>query len=477
MKTETLLFALILLGGCGDAAEEPVDEGTAPPATYEFASRFEDTSSVAYSGQTARQVLIDDLNTYMGGLTAAIDNQSFTPTDEGQVVGALDFYFRFDSDSNGAESLLLTTEPATEQSTHAEISTEKNLVGKLAGNDAVTDHRDWSSEFSGWSDTDIAAHGGSISTPEGLLTAWFETVEANAIAHANGDIRTVDGTPLPVTVTEQGHDLQQLIQKLLTGAVAFSQGTDDYLDDDVDGKGLRSPNTREEDKPYTALEHAWDEGFGYFGAARDYASYSDDELAGKGGREAWQGYHDTDGDGAIDLKSEFNFGASTNAAKRDRGSQDEARTDFTKDAFDAFVAGRHLIANAGEALTDEEFAALQGFRDRIVAAWEGALAATVVHYINELLGDMELFGTAEYDFLAHAKHWSELKGFALAFQFNPRSPLSKDAFGMLHANVGDAPALADGGDAEIDAYRTRLLSARSLLQDAYGFDPSNVEGW
>ena len=31
----------------------------------------------------------------------------------------------------------------------------------------------------------------------------------------------------------------------------------------------------------TAMEHAWDEAFGYFGAARDYSRYTDEQLAGK----------------------------------------------------------------------------------------------------------------------------------------------------------------------------------------------------
>ena len=40
---------------------------------------------------------------------------------------------------------------------------------------------------------------------------------------------------LPVHITAEGLDLQQLTQKFLLGAVNFSQGTDDYLDDDIDG--------------------------------------------------------------------------------------------------------------------------------------------------------------------------------------------------------------------------------------------------
>ena len=477
MTKTTILLPLLILAACGDPTEEDVDAGL-PPATYTFASRFDaDLSSVSYSGQTARQVLIDDLHTHLGGLTDSIDEQRFTPTDAGDVVGTIDFYFRFDSDSNGDEAISITTEPGLAQTSHADISTGKDLVGKLAGNDAVTDHRDWSTEFSGWSDQGLAANGGSTSTPEGLLGSFFATIEANAVAHADGENRKVGGVALPVTVTTQGQDLQQLTQKFLTGAVAFSQGTDDYLDDDVDGKGLLSPNTRDEDKPYTKLEHAWDEGFGYFGAARDYADYTDEELAIKGGRDDWQGHHDSNGDGAIDLTSEYNFGAANNAAKRDRGSQAGAETDFTKDAFTAFLAGRHLIANAGEALTDAELTALKGYRDQIVVAWEGALAATVVHYINDVLGDMDTFGTAQYEFLAHAKHWSEMKGFALAFQFNPRSPLPATRFQELHAALGDAPTLADADETDVDDYRARLLAARTMPEEAYGFAGANVEGW
>ncbi|GAA3962888.1 hypothetical protein [Allohahella marinimesophila] len=52
-------------------------------------------------------------------------------------------------------------------------------------------------------------------------------------------------------------------------------------------------------------EHQYDEGFGYFGAARDYRAYSDEEIGGKPGREDWVGYHDTNGDNAIDLNADM----------------------------------------------------------------------------------------------------------------------------------------------------------------------------
>ena len=51
-------------------------------------------------------------------------------------------------------------------------------------------------------------------------------------------------------------------------------------------------------------------GFGYFGAARSYDTWTNDEIAD---------IMDDDGDGAIDLKHEYSYGHSVNAAKRDEG--------------------------------------------------------------------------------------------------------------------------------------------------------------
>ncbi len=444
----------------------------ASEAAYTFESRFEPgVSSVAYDGQTMRHLLIVELNSYIGSLTRQIDDASFQPDEEGEVVAALDFYFRFDSAAYGSEELGITTEPGTLQTTWDDVSTGKDLVGKLAGNDAATDHKDWSAEFAGWSDESIAQHGGGVGSPEQLVIAFFETLEANALDRADGGERLgPGGEVLPIHVTTSGQDLQQLVQKFLTGAIAFSQGADDYLDDDIEGKGMLAPNTRDGDKPWTSLEHAWDEGFGYFGATPDFDLYTDDEVAAAGGREGWSsGYHDSDGDGAIDLLWEYNLGHATNAAKRDRGSK--VPVDLSGDAFSAFVEGRRIITSAGETLTADEVSALRAQRDKAVGAWEKAISATALHYINDTLKDMAKIGTPDYNFLDHAKHWSELKGFALALQFNPRSPLSDEDFLTLHARIGDKPAL-EGDD--LAAYKAGLLEARDLLAAAYGFDAANL---
>lgn len=444
-------------GGAGGAG------GGELPATYAFESRFEaGASSVSYSGQTLRHALIADLTAHVLGLTAAIDGGDFVPA-EGDVIAALSFYFDFDYDVGGSLEHRLSTTPAPKQGTYDAISTNKNIVEKLAGNDPVGQHVDWATGLQGW-----PAEG--VTSPESLVRAWFAEVDALAAARAAGAIPTgPDGAPIgQAYVSATGLDYAQLIQKFLLGAVAFSQGADDYLDDADDGKGLLSSNAAPESGAYTELEHAWDEGFGYFGAAQDYPAYTDDELSAAGGRDGWQGYHDSDGDGAIDLVTEYNWGVAVNAAKRDRGAIEP--TDFTAEAWQGFLAGRALIASVDGELNSAQLDALKAHRDQAVLAWEKAIAATAVHYINDVLQDMN--AGDGYVFLDHAKHWGELKGFALSLQFNPRSPVDDADFAMLHQLIGTAPALP--GDPGFEQYKADLVAARAILGAAYGFAAQNL---
>lgn len=490
-------LASILVIGCGDddggtdaSTDAPMADATLDATAvdasdldasvpddpaYAFESRFIDgASGVAYGGQAFRQLLIDRINAFIGGLTDDVDSGTFTTA--AQVSSALEFYYRFDSDSNGSEEHGAELALPTLQTTWDDIGAA-NLVDKTAGNDPVTDHRDWNGgDFEGWTDASVLGDA-PIGTPTELIEALFATLAANAEARAEGSQPTgPDGEVLPVYLTEDGLDLQQLIQKTLLMAVAFSQGTDDYLDSDVADKGLLASNDQDGESPYSTLEHAWDEGFGYFGAPRDMDMYTDDELASAGGRDDWQGLHDTNNDGMIDLASERAYHAAVNAAKRDRGAAEA--TDFTADAFDALVAGRALLAASEGALTTEQMTELEGHRDTIVMAWEMAIAATVVHYINDTLGDMDAFGTDEYSFEDHAKHWSEMKGFAIGLQFNPRSPMHEGTrFVDLHGFIGDRPVLANADAGDISDYQAALLSARDLLRDAYGFSTANAEGW
>ena len=467
-RVAAALVVCTAAAGCSDD-DDSMNNNTgqiAQPVTYTFESRFQPgESSVAYSGQTKRHLLIETIKSYIGGL----DDQTFTDPQPGDVTSSLVFFYDF-SNEGGDPSADISLSPGVApalQQTWGDLGSLASLQEKFPEVDA---------DFMG----NIVGYGEDMFTPEGALFDMFDKLEALILARANGNLPTdPSGADIAVPyVSAEGIDYQQLIQKYLTGAVAFSQGTDDYLDDDIDGKGLLSDNTMAgvsggQEQTYTALEHVWDEGFGYFGAARNYDAYSDDEISSAGGRTDWQGAQDTDGDGSIDYQSEYNFGHAVNAAKRDRGAM--VATDYTQTAFDAFLAGRTLIVNAGGNLSADQLAELQGYRDTAVGAWERAIAATVVHYINDVLQDMGDFGSDEYSFLDHAKHWSEMKGFALALQFNVNhSPMSATQLASLHDAFGNSPALPGADATAISDYQDSLNMAKDILRDAYGFDAGNM---
>lgn len=428
--------------------------------------------TVAYSGQVGRQVLIKDLSSYILSLEAQVDGGNFFP-EEGDVVGALDFYFRFDGDASAEEMIRMSADPELLQTTYGFMGSGKDLVSKLAGNDSSTDHKDWSTEFAGWEDATLAQYGGSIDTPEGMVQAIFAQIEKAAIDRANGTfaLDPVTGAELPLHVTAEGWDLQQLVEKFLHSSLSFSQGADDYLDDDVEGKGLLASNDGPDgDSPYTPLAHQWDEGFGYFGAARNYIDYTDDEIA-------QTGYRDTNEDGKIDLLTEYNFGASTNAAKRDRGAAALGVTvDLTGDAWNAFRQGRALIASAEGPLSEEQLDELRGYRDQAVLTWEKAYMATVLHYINDTLAEISKFGSDDYNFVTYAKVWGEAKGFAFTPLYNRSSPLSEEDYAELHTLLGDRPVSPAADTAEIEAYQEGLRTARQILADTYDFDEALIGG-
>jgi hypothetical protein len=444
--------------GGSDAGDESGGNGELDvPASYVFDSRFEDGSGVAYSGQTFRQALITSLKAEMSLIQEEIDNEAAVFA-AGEVRARLEFYYLFDSETAGELPHAVSTDPAPLQSTWNDISSGKDLRAKIAGQDATGQHKDWSEGIVGWEE-----NGGA----DDLISQWFDEVDALAVAYSSGNIPT---SPDGVSITNwyvsaEGRDYQQLIQKLLLGAINYSQGSDDYLDDDLDGKGLNAnnnaPDGEDEGEPeaYSALEHAWDEGFGYWGGARDYLAYDDETLAASSA-------HDHDGDGAIDLLSEYNFGASINAAKRDAGASADAPTDFTHETMTAFLTGRAIITHADGELSSEAMSDLQAQRDIAVLGWEKSLAATTVHYINDTLADLSGDDVAFEDI---AKHWSELKGFALSLQFNPRKQINDSDFATLNELIGTEPGMDD-----VASYKADLVSARDILASAYGFATENL---
>ena len=449
---------------------------------YAFDSKLLDgESSVSYTGQNGRHILIAELNNYIKNqLDDDIDANKFA--DKAAVLAQLNYFYNPDEETE-YDDIAITFIDNSKDGLLSDITGYKSLLGKVAGNDTGGQHKDWNNgAFAGWGAT-------GSTTPTDLLADLFDRLADNAVEKINGNVRKdVLGNDITkVYVDENGVDLVQMIQKFLLMSITYSQAADDYFGVDTDGKGLTTDNTGpakgDASKPYTNLEHQFDEGFGYFGAAVNYLEYSDVEIAGKvsdgNGRSDWNGSHDTNGDGKIDLRSEYNFGQSVNAAKRDLGTADNAAaTDYTTQAMTAFIAGRKLINdNVPQALTDAQLVELQAHAKDGLDAWERAIVATVVHYINDVTADLAPLAaggdSADFDYETLAKHYSEMKGFALGLQFSEYPGISDADFEMLHDLMGVEPALT--GD--VDGYIADLAKARDILQASYELDADNVANW
>ena len=489
------------VNGSGDACD-------AMPTTYAFTNTYfsaEENSSVSYTGQTARQVLISDMAYYMS--TVLTDDAANTAD---SVKSSLDF-FVYGTDADVTDTLLGTyikdSENVTlkDAATYGAISTGKNLHKKIAGGCGAGcgEESKLIGDFIGWNRMDAA--GNAITTPLALVDDW---IASQAVLASDGvivQITDADGVTSGVNVNTDAHgrNYRQLMQKFLMGAVNFSQGTNDYFKTDFASK-LTTDDGGDSPKNYSAGEHKFDEGFGYYGAARDNLAYTDLEARAKSGRDEWKnGYHDTDADGMIDVRSEYNFAHSQNCAKRDAGSASGPNpTDFSGDVMTAILAARQIISNAANKtapeLTDSEDAKLQEHIKMASLAWEKCIAATAVHYVNDVIADVSEYKSgapASLDnFETVAKHWSELKGFVLSLQFSPASPF-RDASAtvtiedliMISDLIGDAPVLADGSQNGIAttatpsdavyAYIGKLTQARAKMQEAYGFSDANTVAW
>src|SRR5687767_8336177 len=84
--------AVAMLGACRpESAHDPLRV----PTTYTFAGRFGPDSSVAYTGQVFRHVLMGETDRHLKALTARLDDGRLVPT-AGAVTRELTFFYDFD---------------------------------------------------------------------------------------------------------------------------------------------------------------------------------------------------------------------------------------------------------------------------------------------------------------------------------------------------------------------------------------------
>ena len=400
LKTIMLLmsFTIIFQACSEETSTEPDDDSITIPTTYDFPSRFvEGESSVSYTGQVVRNVLIKDLKTLASSGTAATDSATMTDL------------FR---NGGGSSADLLNPQLQTKWS---DFNNTKNLSGKIA-----------SEEMWGFGET-----------PTDQMYEWFAMVAGGTL------------------ITEDSLELNQVIGKGLSGVVGYYQGTSVYMSKiDTDDN-----STADDGDPYTAMEHHWDESFGYFGAARDYnVNYTDAGLASK------TVSYDSNGDGSIDYKTEYCFDWAYYAGKWDNKCASAGCTsdnDFTGTIMNAYLEGRTLIHN-GAVLDD-----ILAKRDEVVDTWERLVVASVIGYINSVIGKMSSTPTQS---IYHS--WAEMRAFAMALQYNSFS----DHASVLLSAVTDM-GIAPPAPSDYATYTTTLNSIKTSLQGAYNFADANMSAW
>ena len=415
-----LSFMLMFSIGCEDEEatdNDPVNMTMETPSEYAFDSRFTDgESSVSYSGQVVRNLLVNDIKTQIG-------------TDAGSGDAAVLLSMMANDDAN--RMILSSTTPSAMQTKYHDISTS-HLNDRL---DAVSSYVLPGYEMNAGS----------------AISAWVTDAVTNGKTNADG-IR-----------------IDQMVQKTLWGAVAYWQGTSKYM-----SKIPNDDNTMSDDgDPYTAMEHHWDESFGYFGAARDYnTGYSDDSA-----RKTSQ--NDSNGDGSIDFKSEYNSGWAITAAKRDLVDGVSVDYDFTGTIMNAYLEGRTLIYN--QAPLDEILVQ----RDIILNTWEKVVAAVTIHYVNDVAADMAALYPADStagpasDLSADLNnHWGEMRGYANGLLYNDFKVISDGDLNTVLTTMGTSPVYPEDGESAFYTYHGMLLTTvKSLLQAAYGFSDEHMENW
>ncbi len=469
VKGVALLSSALLLAACGsdndsDSNSNEVDY----PSTYSFESKVvAGESSVVFTGQAARQLLIDELKKAVGAENISHADLKKIYTEGTTGLKGADIY----DDVNRPDTAVGVSAPegftlaqagydAVYGTNDAPGAGDKKLSDKTAG----CDNNLSASQFIGWDVTTLVPCKEDAETTTyhdsaySLILEWLPAAATNKVDAA------------------LGLDYQQLLQKFLLGAVAFSQTAEDYLaaDHAKDKKGLKATNVAAGDA-YTSLEHAWDEGFGYFGASVDYLNIDDATIATDAIKHS-----DVNGDTKIDLlRGEYNYGLAVYASKHDVMT---GTTDLSKEIMVAFLEGRQLITDnhgttpvVGDALHTQ----LAAIADRAVKGMEKVIAISVIKYINQTIGKLGSYTHGQSDGSVIAKPWSELKGFALGLQFNLNPVMDEAKQIQLHNLIGQSPVAeitnTHGNDKA--SYITALESARTLVQEAYDFDATEVVNW
>jgi hypothetical protein len=363
MKNSRLLGLAILAVFAFTACDE--DENTAQgtekdtaldvPSTYDF-------ENVSYTGQTQRLDMMEELTVYM------------KTANDGAVLDAEVMLNMYANENNAFDNAGLN-----------EADT-KELENKTVQIDI--------SKFQGFI-RDFAAATSEAAGGEG----------SNGVA---GVVTSTNDASKQYFFDSTGFEHIQLIEKGLMGSCFYFQAVSIYLGSekmDVDNETIEAGQG-------TAMEHHWDEAFGYLGAPTDFPSTTD-------GARFWAKY----------------------ANGRD------ALLGSNEALMNAFIKGRAAISNQDLETRDEQILIIRN-------EWEKVSAGTAVHYLNEAAANFA-------DDAIRNHTLSEAWAFVHALKYNPNQKLS-------NADIEDV--LKELGENFYEVTPDNINAAKAMLVEAYGFE-------
>ncbi|MGB1218898.1 MAG: DUF4856 domain-containing protein [Flavobacteriales bacterium] len=363
IKIGSIMLLGTLLSSCGGD-----DKDYSVPNSYNF-------SNASYSGQTARINMLKELSTYM---KSAVSNAE--AVSEQQL---LDMYANSNYTWTSAPfSIDQPTKQLKNKTFSGEVQNMENLMSSLASISTST-----SSGSNG--------NAGLVSSADGSKTYLFDA---------------------------NGMEPVQLIEKGLMASVFYYQATSVYLSEAKVGGANNTVNVV--DKDYTAMQHYWDEAFGYLAAPIDL---NEDNIEQK----------KTDGELAFYSK----YLLKTVAADLPTVKHLMKR---------GFINGRAAIDNKDYDKRDEA-------TEYVRNAWEMINVAAGLHYLNGALADIG------DDALRNHK-LSEAYAFIKALKFNS---------GKTITDTDIDAALAALGTNFYTISPSQIEEAKTILGTAFDVNPSD----
>ena len=320
---------------------------------------------------------------------------------------------------------------------------------------------------------------------KGYIPGWGNLTGPEALEHMMQKASENGGDFDPST----GFDYTQLISKFAMGAVFYNQAVNNYLGTKMEIGQKPNNKPYKDGAYYTGKEHSWDEAFGYWGAPAHSLTLTAEQnynVAKMKDLEA----ADYNGDGVVDLYSEMLFAHAYYASSYDKGG----KTDYLATINQAFIDGRKVIRDAGgRNLNFSERTEMLAARDIIVDNWQKVIAESVFKYAGSTYKDivaletiMDANGDTTDAFRKYAKHWGELKGFALALQCGP-SDLGETAvkmnrmmgFGPVLLNASQVVGVDSSGNfikdqaQEWSEFKLHMLKIQKLMVDEFGVTARN----